>query len=591
MKRRLALLTASLVAVFVAACAGHGGSPLPGVSGSDSALARTSERIPAHIRIFVPRERRHAHETRGFLHQHFISASAQGAQIQVFPHGQRTGAVDTVAANIAGGSKLCTGTGTGRNCTIDLKLHTGVSYDFVVTIYDAAPSGNTPAGKQLGIGVSTATMALGKANTVHVTVSGIVSSLSMTLPGATLSSAIAPITLHATVNALDSDGNTIATDSYIDANGNPLSISMADDSAGGTAVTFAPSTFSSPVPGGVAVNYIPINVGQAQLTSGFNSRLQASATGITPVSQQLTVPALQMHRYPAANTGDGPYDIISGPGSQLWTTNRDATSLGLFGVGTNVGTTTDIASLASNPFFMTTGPDGAVWFTEETAGKIGRQDPNNLVTGTNEYSTGITSGAYPLGITTGNDGALWFAEFCIGKVGRSDTLGHIDEHPLPSSTSEPFGIISGPDHNLWIAESESNKIARMVPSDTSPTITEYTLTNAGSAPYWLAAGPDGAMYFTEFTGGRIGRILTDGTITNEFSIPTHNSDPFQIAQGPDGGLWFTEVFTDKIGRMTTSGSFAEFPVPGSYSPTGITLGPDGALWFTAPGDNAIYRVY
>jgi virginiamycin B lyase len=64
--------------------------------------------------------------------------------------------------------------------------------------------------------------------------------------------------------------------------------------------------------------------------------------------------------------------------------------------------------------FITTGPDGNLWFTENVAGKVGRVTPSGTIT---EFAT-PTSGSGPDFITTGLDGNLWFTEYNVGKIGK-----------------------------------------------------------------------------------------------------------------------------------------------------------------------------
>ncbi len=63
----------------------------------------------------------------------------------------------------------------------------------------------------------------------------------------------------------------------------------------------------------------------------------------------------------------------------------------------------------SQPSGFVSGPDGALWFTERTANKLGRITPSGTVT---EYAlpTSSTFGSQPYNITLGADGALWFTE-------------------------------------------------------------------------------------------------------------------------------------------------------------------------------------
>jgi streptogramin lyase len=55
-----------------------------------------------------------------------------------------------------------------------------------------------------------------------------------------------------------------------------------------------------------------------------------------------------------------------------------------------------------------------------------------------------TAGSNPAGITTGPDGALWFTEFGANQIGRITTAGVITEFPIPTAGSEPQGITTGP---------------------------------------------------------------------------------------------------------------------------------------------------
>ena len=98
------------------------------------------------------------------------------------------------------------------------------------------------------------------------------------------------------------------------------------------------------------------------------------------------------------------------------------------------------------------------------------------------------------GITTGPDGALWFAELTAGRIGRISTTGSLTEYPTITAQSGPRGITAGPDSALWFTESTAGKIGRMT---TSGVVTEYPLPNPVSQPLGIAAGPDGALWFTE----------------------------------------------------------------------------------------------
>jgi len=68
-----------------------------------------------------------------------------------------------------------------------------------------------------------------------------------------------------------------------------------------------------------------------------------------------------------------------------------------------------------------------------------------------------TARSQPFAITAGPDGALWFVEF-HGNMGRITTTGVITEYP--TDAGEADGITAGPDGVLWSTGYASNNIVR-----------------------------------------------------------------------------------------------------------------------------------
>src|SRR5262249_8437326 len=149
-------------------------------------------------------------------------------------------------------------------------------------------------------------------------------------------------------------------------------------------------------------------------------------------------------------------------------------------------------------------------------------------------------------ITTGPDGNLWFAEGTSNQIGQITPEGIVTLMPLPANTysgERPGGIATGPDGNLWITEPD--RIVRITPEG-SVTVFPFPEQHVG-ADYSLGgitAGPDGNLWFTVSKGlsgntnAQIGRITPQGVFT-EFPLPPQWQFIGRIARGPDGNLWFT----------------------------------------------------
>jgi virginiamycin B lyase len=88
-------------------------------------------------------------------------------------------------------------------------------------------------------------------------------------------------------------------------------------------------------------------------------------------------------------------------------------------------------------------PDGAVWFLEMQANKIGRFAGGQFV----EFpvptrSAGLTA------LAIAPDGAVWFTELRGQRLGRVRD-GVITEFPLPDTAARPFGIAVDGEGNVW----------------------------------------------------------------------------------------------------------------------------------------------
>ncbi len=176
-----------------------------------------------------------------------------------------------------------------------------------------------------------------------------------------------------------------------------------------------------------------------------------------------------------------------------------------------------------------------------------------------EYPT-PTPVSDPWGITSGPDGALWFTEANADQIGRIDPTTHAITEYYISHGSAPGEITSGPDGALWFTMHRLNQIGRIEP--TTHAITKYAIHTANSNPQAITSGPDGAVWFAEFNANKIGRIDPKTHVITEYATPTSKSGPAGITSGPDGALWFTEAYGNKIGRVVLT-------APQTYSISGI----------------------
>jgi virginiamycin B lyase len=199
----------------------------------------------------------------------------------------------------------------------------------------------------------------------------------------------------------------------------------------------------------------------------------------------------------------------------------------------------------SRPYDIISDPGGNLWFVTNNSQYIG-EITNGGSTPPNYYKVKTTNPGLQ-GIAVGPDGALYFTETAANKIGRMTTAGDVTYEvpvpgPLPSGGALLGGITTGPDNNMWFTALGVPAIGSFTPPSGPITWHTITLSNPPTEPGVITVGPDNALWFTEPAEGAIGRITTTSPTAYSTFQPDLPIKPNGITQGPDGALWFTDGY-------------------------------------------------
>jgi virginiamycin B lyase len=262
--------------------------------------------------------------------------------------------------------------------------------------------------------------------------------------------------------------------------------------------------------------------------------------------------------------------IIVGPDKRLWFDNGNS----------HVGAITTKGHLSSYHY----GGAGPLAFAGKTTlwdGKSGMQKISISSKTHRTYSGAIDDVS---AIVTGPDKALWFTNQGNDYIGRfvpgKGTLFY-----RSSSIHSPTGLVVGPDKGLWFTNTGSNTIGRI--GSATHKITAYHGTRINK-PWGIAVGPDKALWFTNNGNNSVGRITTKGVVTN-YAGGAATSQPEGITTGPDGALWFASYANNAINRMDPK-THAVTSITGTRigSPTAV-VSAQGYVWATS-GDDTLVRI-
>src|SRR5258705_3325576 len=117
-----------------------------------------------------------------------------------------------------------------------------------------------------------------------------------------------------------------------------------------------------------------------------------------------------------------------------------------------------------------------------------------------------TKGAHPHDPAVGADGALWFTEQMVGKIGRLDPkTGAFKEYALKMEDSGPHGLVADRDGNIWFTGNFKGYIGKLDPR--TGAVTEYKIPDPkGEDPHTAVFDSHGLRWFTLQTSNMLGRL-------------------------------------------------------------------------------------
>ena len=204
--------------------------------------------------------------------------------------------------------------------------------------------------------------------------------------------------------------------------------------------------------------------------------------------------------YPIPSGSVSAQDIVVGPDGAMWFTEWGSYKIGRI---TTSGTITEYPmpthfNNATEARDITVGPDGALWYAIYGTGSIGRMTTSGVATQFTPADSHLQS---PYAITTGSDGALWFTNE-NGYIGRVTTAGDFTTYSAGAS-GQVSAIVTGDDGAVWFTETVNNRIGRMT---TDGTVTTYTVPTSQTSPYGIAKAANGDIWFTEYFGNNVGKL-------------------------------------------------------------------------------------
>jgi virginiamycin B lyase len=239
----------------------------------------------------------------------------------------------------------------------------------------------------------------------------------------------------------------------------------------------------------------------------------------------------------------------------------------------------------SHPHDVAPAPDGAVWYTAQGSGELGRLDP---ATGETHHIP-LGSGSAPHGVIVGPDGAPWITDGGLNAIVRVDPATEkVDVFPLPTTGHANLNTASFDGNGVLWFTGQSGVYGRL-----DPKVGQVEVFDAprGRGPYGITATPDGVVYYASLAGSHIARI--DG-VTGAATIlepPTPNQGARRVWSDSQGRIWVSEWNAGQVAAYDpATETWKEWRLPGDNPQAYAVYVDEGDMvWLSDFGANALVR--
>jgi len=248
--------------------------------------------------------------------------------------------------------------------------------------------------------------------------------------------------------------------------------------------------------------------------------------------------------------------------------------------------TYELPAEGGHPHDVAISPDGAVWYTAQSSGRLGRLDP---ATGKIDLIP-LGPGAAPHGVIVGPDGAPWITDAATDAILRVDPQSRETKRwPLPPSRSGANLNTAAFDKRgrIWFT-GQSGIYGRLDPASGAMQIWDAP---RGVGPYGITVTPGGDIYYASLAGSYLGRIDPDSGAAKVIEPPTPDQGARRVWSDSKGRVWVSEWNAGALGCYDPApNSWRTWKLPGAAPHVyAVYVDDEDMVWVSDWGSNAVLR--
>jgi virginiamycin B lyase len=296
---------------------------------------------------------------------------------------------------------------------------------------------------------------------------------------------------------------------------------------------------------------------------------------------------VRVQSYPVPK-GAHPHDVAPDPaGGAVWYTAQWQGALGRLDPATGQVRHIPLGE-GSRPHGVIVGPGGRVWITDGGLDAIVAVDPETAA---------VTRYPLPAGRRNANlntaafDGAgvLWFTGQ-NGIYGRLDPKsGRIDVFDAPRGIG-PYGIDATPQGDIWFVSLAGSYLGRVERGSGKVEVIDPPTADAGLRRVW--SDSRGVLWISQWTAGQLARYDPSTGVWKEWKLPGDDPAAYSVCVDAADKVWISDFGANAMLRFDPlTEAFEAFPIPRRGADVRQMLGRKGEMWAAESGTDmlTVYR--
>jgi virginiamycin B lyase len=296
--------------------------------------------------------------------------------------------------------------------------------------------------------------------------------------------------------------------------------------------------------------------------------------------------AAQEVQYYDVPKGDRPHDVAPAPDGAVWYTGQRAGVLGRLDPKTGEVKRVPLGP-GSAPHGVIVGPDGAAWVTDSGLNALLRVDPK-----TQEVKRWpLPQGREGANLNTAafdGKGRIWFTGQ-EGIYGRLDPgTGAMQVWDAPRGRG-PYGITGTPSGDIWFVSLAGSYLAR--PDLESGAVEPIDPSKKGSGTRRVWSDSHGRLWVSEWNAGSLSVYDPQKKVWQTWPLPGETPRAYAVFVDEADKVWVSDFPGNAIWRFDPeTAEFASFPSNREHGDVRQMLGRPGELWGAESGTDRLVVV-